>query len=254
MNTILKTDQVCKDYIHGTQTQRVLKNVDIQIQQGEFVTIMGSSGSGKSTLLYAMSGMDRVTSGRVMINDQEITTMSEEALARLRLTEMGFVFQQSHLLKNLNIEDNILLPAFKAKMIGHDQVIERVRQLMQKMGVAELSQNRIHEASGGQLQRVGMCRALINDPKILFGDEPTGALNLSATLEILDLLDDAHKEGTTIVLVSHDARVASRSERVLFMVDGQIVDELVLGRYDKTAENDKDREFRLIEWLKNNSF
>jgi putative ABC transport system ATP-binding protein len=254
MKTILQTNQLCKDYINGTQTQQVLKNVDISIGEGEFVSIMGSSGSGKSTLLYAMSGMDKATSGSVKINSQEITTMTEEELARLRLNEMGFVFQQSHLLKNLNIEDNILLPAFKANKIQHELSIQRVHMLMTKMGVVELAKNRIHEASGGQLQRIGICRALINEPKILFGDEPTGALNLSSTLGILDLFKDIHRDGSTIVLVTHDARVAARSERVLFMIDGQIVDELILGRQDETTISNKDREVRLIEWLKENEF
>jgi putative ABC transport system ATP-binding protein len=254
MKTILQTTSLCKDYINGSNIQHVLKNVNISIQEGEFVTIMGSSGSGKSTLLYTMSGMDQATKGCVMFDHQEITKLSEESLAKLRLSEMGFVFQKSHLLKNLNIEDNILLPTLKANKSLHEQHVERVHILMKQMNILDLAKNRIHEASGGQLQRVGICRALMNKPKILFGDEPTGALNLSATLEILNIFEDIHKEGTTIILVSHDARVAARSERILFMIDGQIVDELVLGRYEKEEVNHKDREIKVIEWLKANAF
>lgn len=254
MRKILEAKQLCKDFISGSNIQTVLRNVDLSVKEGEFISIMGSSGSGKSTLLYTMSGMDKATSGSVIIDNQEITTLTEEKLAELRLSKMGFVFQQSHLLKNLNIEDNILLPSFKANKISKEQAENRVRELLETMEVTEIAGNYIHEASGGQLQRVGICRALINEPKILFGDEPTGALNHSSTLGILNLLEGINKKGTTIILVTHDARVAARSERILFMVDGCIKNELELGKYSSELSNYKDRERELSKWLSDNDF
>ncbi|MCA9921794.1 MAG: ABC transporter ATP-binding protein, partial [Anaerolineales bacterium] len=227
----------------------VLSDVDLSIEPGEFVSVMGPSGSGKSTLLYNISGMDRAKSGQVHFNGQDITALSEEELAKVRLTGMGFVFQHIHLLKNLSIFDNVVLPAYLAREESHAQIDQRAKALMEQVGVAHLAANDITQASGGQLQRVGICRALINSPDILFGDEPTGALNSKAAGEIMDLLTEINKSGTTIMLVTHDVRVAARTERVLFMLDGQIVSEKYLG---KPAENDtekKEREENLLNWL-----
>jgi len=250
MTALLESQQLCKSFILGNDNEyTVLSDVDLTIEQGEFVTVMGPSGSGKSTLLYNISGMDRAKSGRVLFNGQDITALSEEELSKVRLTGMGFVFQHIHLLKNLSLFDNVVLSAYLAREESHDEIDQRAEALMEQVGVAHLAGNDITQASGGQLQRVGICRALINNPDILFGDEPTGALNSKAAGEIMDLLADINKSGTTIMLVSHDVKVAARTERVLFMLDGKIVSEKYLGKPSENGTESKEREESLSSWL-----
>ena len=250
MTALLESQQLCKSFVLGNDNEvTVLSDVNLSIESGEFVSVMGPSGSGKSTLLYNVSGMDRAKSGNVMFNGKDITALSEEALAAVRLTGMGFVFQHIHLLKNLSIFDNVVLPAYLAREENHAQINQRAETLMEQVGVAHLADNDITQASGGQLQRVGICRALINNPDILFGDEPTGALNSKAAGEIMDLLTDINESGTTIMLVTHDVKVAARTERVLFMLDGQIVAEKHLGKPSANGSESKEREERLSSWL-----
>lgn len=213
----------------------VLEDLDLDIADGEFVAVMGPSGSGKSTLMHCLSGMDRPDSGRVVARGREITGLGEKELASLRLTEFGFVFQQAHLMATLNLLDNIVLPGFLAGLRPRDEVVGRGRALMEQMGIGECASSGVTEVSGGQLQRAGICRALINDPAVLFADEPTGALNHSAATSILDLFGRVHASGTTMVVVTHDARVAARADRVLVLVDGRIVEDLRLGPYEEAA-------------------
>ena len=212
----------------------VLTDLDLDIEQGQFVAIMGPSGSGKSTLLHCLSGMDRPTDGSVLLGDTEMTTLSEKELAALRLTRFGFVFQQAHLMTTLCLLDNIVLPGFLAGLRPRPEVTARGKELMERMGIAELAASGVTEVSGGQLQRAGICRALINTPGIVFADEPTGALNSATALQILDLLGEVHASGTTLVMVTHDAQVAARADRVLVLVDGRIEEDLSLGRYQET--------------------
>ncbi len=211
----------------------VLAGLDLDIADGEFVAIMGPSGSGKSTLMHCLSGMDRPDSGTVTVRGREITGLGEKELASLRLTEFGFVFQQAHLMATLNLLDNIVLPGFLAELRPRDEVVGRGRALMEEMGIGECASSGVTEVSGGQLQRAGICRALINDPAVLFADEPTGALNHSAATSILDLFGRVHASGATMVVVTHDARVAARADRVLVLVDGGIVEDLRLGPYEE---------------------
>ena len=211
----------------------VLDNLDLDIEQGQFVAIMGPSGSGKSTLLHCLSGMDRPSGGSVLLGDTEITSLSEKELAALRLTRFGFVFQQAHLMTTLCLLDNIVLPGFLAGLSPRAEITARGEELMERMGIADLAAGGVTEVSGGQLQRAGICRALINDPGIVFADEPTGALNSATALQILDLLGQVHASGTTLVMVTHDARVAARADRVLVLVDGSIAEDLALGEYEK---------------------
>ena len=191
------------------------------------IAIMGPSGSGKSTLLYAISGMDRVTSGQVIFDGKDITELREKELAKLRLDEMGFIFQQMYMMKNLTILDNIILPAAESKKTKESNKEKQMRgeALMRKLGIIEVADNDINEVSGGQLQRACICRSMMNSPKLLFADEPTGALNRTSSNEVMDELVKLNKEGTTIVMVTHDAKVASRCSRVLFIVDGNIKGE-----------------------------
>ena len=209
---------------------------------------MGPSGSGKSTLLYAISGMDRVTSGQVIFDGKDITALGEKELAKLRLDEMGFIFQQMYMMKNLTILDNIILPAAESKKTKESNKEKQMRgeALMRKLGIIEVADNDINEVSGGQLQRACICRSMMNSPKLLFADEPTGALNRTFSNEVMDELVKLNKEGTTIVMVTHDAKVASRCSRVLFIVDGNIKGEYT----ELSNETDPNRRERgLNNWL-----
>lgn len=232
----------------------ILRDINLDIDQGEFISVMGPSGSGKSTLLYNVSGMDRITSGSVRFKDQEIGSMEEEVLAMLRLKHMGFIFQDINLLKNLSVIDNVMFPALVRKGADKQAVNQKAKKLLEITGIEKLADNQITQASGGQLQRVGICRALINDPVIIFGDEPTGALDSKSTDEIMSLLTEINKNGTTIMLVTHDAKVAAKSERVLFMVDGNIVAQKKMQKYNAEHENIKEREESIMKWLVENGF
>jgi putative ABC transport system ATP-binding protein len=217
----------------------VLHGLDLRIREGEYVSVMGPSGSGKSTLLYNISGMDEMTSGSVVFDGQDLATLNQKQLARLRLTTMGFIFQHVYLLKNLCLLDNVVLPAYLAGLAPRDELTDRAMELMERTGVADLADRDVSEASGGQLQRIGICRALINQPRILLGDEPTGALDSTAASEIMDILGELNNEGTTIMLVTHDAKVAARTTRILYMVDGRIVGDREQGRYDGSDLDDR---------------
>ena len=242
MKYILEAKKINKVYeINKGNTQQVLRDVDISIGEGEFIFVMGPSGSGKSTLLYNISGMDTATSGSIWFNNAELTAMSEDELSALRLQKMGFIFQQSNLLKNLNILDNIIFSAFMAKSESRQAIVRRAKKLMNQTGISALAGNDITQASGGQLQRAAICRALINNPDIVFGDEPTGALNSKATGEVMDILAEINRTGTTIMIVTHDAKVAAKTDRVLIMADGVIAGEKRLGKY-QTNSNIKTRE------------
>jgi putative ABC transport system ATP-binding protein len=255
MENIIEAKGINKVYETSKgNANQVLRNVDITINKGEFVSVMGPSGSGKSTLLYNISGMDRATSGSIRFCGLEMAAMTEDALSALRLRKMGFIFQQSNLLKNLNILDNIVLSAFMAGNESRRTIVERAKKLMEQTGIAALADNDITQASGGQLQRAAICRALINIPDIVFGDEPTGALNSKAAGEVMDILSEINGGGATILLVSHDTRVAAKTERVLFMMDGQIAGENRLGKYQKSNNDIKDRESILAEWLSGMGF
>ena len=248
MNTVLQTKGLCKTYIVNKRQNNVLKNIDLTINEGEMVAVMGPSGSGKSTLLYCVSGMDRVTAGEVIFNGKETAKLSDKALSQLRLDEMGFIFQQMYMMKNLTILDNIVLPAAESKKSreSRQEKQERGEQLMRKMGIIEIADNDINEVSGGQLQRACICRSMMNRPKLLFADEPTGALNRTSSNEVMDELVKLNNEGTTIVMVTHDAKVAAKCGRVLFIVDGNIK-----GEYTglKEITDEKERERSLNNWL-----
>ncbi|GAF63397.1 ABC transporter ATP-binding protein [Bacillus sp. TS-2] len=253
MKTIIEATNLSKHY-GMKERQLALNSINLKIETGEFVSVMGPSGSGKTTLLHHLSGMEKIIKGSVKINRKELSTLSEKRLAELRLHQLGFVFQHIHLLKNLNLFDNILLPAYLAKKESKKQIHLQALELMEKTGISKLANHNITEASGGQLQRVAICRALINSPTILFGDEPTGALNSAAAENIMDIFTMINEEDTTIVLVTHDSKVAAKTERVLFMLDGKIVAEKYLGKYSRGSEHLKEREEALTKWLKTIGF
>ena len=252
MAELLRVENLCKD--------QILNNVSFTIEKGEMVAVMGPSGSGKSTLLYNVAGMDQPSGGSVFLNGEEITKLSEDEKAFFRLHKMGFVFQQMNMMGNLNILDNILLPSVQANKAGKEigkrnrkgnrrsetELLKDAENLMKKLSVSELAGRSITQVSGGQLQRACICRSTMNSPKLLFADEPTGALNRTSSNEVMDELVKLNKEGTTIVMVTHDAKVASRCSRVLFIVDGNIKGEYT----ELSNEADPNRRERgLNNWL-----
>ena len=249
MNNILEVKDLCKTYVVNKRELNVLNNVNLQIKEGEFISIMGPSGSGKSTLLYNVSGMDKMTAGSVVFKGIELSTLSEKEMSTLRLHEMGFVFQQINLLKNLGIIENIVVSAYMAKNRRRKEINQFAIELMEKTGITELADNDITQASGGQLQRVAICRSLINNPDIIFGDEPTGALNSKSSNEIMDIFKDINESGSTIMLVTHNVKVASKTERVLFMIDGKIEGEYNLGKFKEEDKDSTEREEKLSKWL-----
>lgn len=247
-NILVEMRHVYKWYTGGQQQENtVLKDINLTVKEGEFISIMGASGSGKSTLLYAMSGLDQVSEGSVMIQGEALEKLSEKQLAAFRLSHMGFVFQQIYLLKNLNVYDNILLPAAQEKKHNLETLCRRVDELMHQTGIYELKDRSISAISGGQLQRAGICRALVNQPKLLFADEPTGALNSKSSKEIMDIFNSLHEQGTGIVLVTHDIKVSARAERIIFMKDGEVQGDEYLGPYDVC---DAERERMLAEKMR----
>ena len=246
---ILEVKDLCKTYIVNKRQNNVLKNVNFTVSEGEMVAIMGPSGSGKSTLLYAVSGMDSITAGEVNFCEKNIAKMSEKELADLRLDEMGFIFQQMYMLKNLTILDNIILPAVQSKKNNETrkETVARGQELMRKLDIIDIADNDINEVSGGQLQRACICRSMINKPKVLFADEPTGALNRTSSNEVMEELVKLNDEGTTIMMVTHDAKVAAKCSRVLYIVDGNIKGEYISPK--DTELKEKDRERLLNNWL-----
>ena len=245
MEKILVVEKLCKD--------ESLHDISFSIAKGEMVAVMGPSGSGKSTLLYNLSGMDKPTGGKVWLQKQEMTALSENEKSKIRLNQIGFVFQQMNMMENLNLMDNILLPAVYAKKMckkekkGKLKLENEAKNLMKKLSIDGLEKRRITEVSGGQLQRACICRSMINHPEIIFADEPTGALNKSASEEVMDALKKLNNEGTTILMVTHDIRMASQCSRILYLLDGKIQDELILP--DDSSETVQNREEKVNSWL-----
>lgn len=226
---------------------QVLKDVSFQVDDGEFVAVMGQSGCGKSTLLYCVSGMDSPTSGEILFDDQKMLSLSEQETERLRLKRMGFIFQKANFLKNLSVADNIVFPAFQLGEKSRSDIRKTAEELMKRLGILSVAGHDIRQVSGGQLQRAAVCRAMINRPDILFGDEPTGALNSSATREVMDIISGINRDGTTVMLVTHDSNVAARADRIIYLEDGQIKDILSLGKF--TPESRAARERKIRYWL-----
>ena len=249
MNEILKLDNVEKYYGNKANLTKAVDKISFSVEKGEFVGIMGASCSGKTTLLNCISTIDRVTAGHIYVGDKDITTIRGNELNKFRREEMGFIFQQMYMMKNLTILDNILLPAMESKKDERSRAekVAFAEELMRKLSIIEVADNDINEVSGGQLQRACICRSMVNHPKLLFADEPTGALNRAASTEVMDALGKLNREGTTIMMVTHDAKVASCCKRVLYILYGTIKGEYKAPEDENLS--DADRERRLQNWL-----
>lgn len=245
--TILSAKGVCKSFAHNGGQNHVISHVDFEQYEGEFTVIMGASGSGKSTLLYALSGMDRATSGQVMYEGRDLVTMKENELSKLRYTDFGFIFQQIHLVSNLSLFENVAVSGYLNKEKSAAEVKARAEELLEQMGIDHVKTHLPSQVSGGEQQRCAIARAVINSPKLLFADEPTGALNRKNTKEVLNLLTGLNKEGQSILMVTHDVRVALRATRLLYIADGNIIGELTLPPYDPAME--ESRETQVNSWL-----
>lgn len=227
MTEILKVDQVTKTYGKKNEKQyQVLKNVNFTVEKGEFVGIMGASGSGKTTLLNILSTLDKPTTGNVFVNQQDITLLKKNQMADFRGKEIGFIFQDFNLLENLTNRENIALPL--SLQNEKPRVIEqKIRQIADRLGIAHILDKYPAEISGGQKQRVASARALVHNPAILYGDEPTGALDSKSATELLETMSDLNqKDHVSILMVTHDPYSASYTQRILFIKDGKIGKEL----------------------------
>lgn len=243
---IIKTENLAKSFALESGIQTVLNHVDLTIYEGDFTVIMGASGSGKSTLLYALSGMDTVSDGHIYFNDLDITKLSSDKLSLFRRDHCGFVFQQICLVNTMTVMNNVLAAGLLKKQ-NKKELFERAKTLLKTVDVEEHTWDKYpSQISGGRAQRVGIVRALINNPDVLFADEPTGSLNSKAGQEVLNLLSDFNQKGQTIIMVTHDVKSALRANRVLYLRDGKLLDEIELGKYDP---EDSSRNDKLIEFL-----
>ncbi len=243
---ILKADKLCKSFSAGGNQQHVLKNMDIEIRDGDFTVIMGSSGSGKSTLLYALSGMDKPTMGKVFFNDTDISTYTNDQLAVFRRKNCGFVFQSIHLLDNMSILDNILTSGLLVCK-NKKAMIKQAKELLLQVGIEEKMWSKFpSQMSGGEAQRIGIVRALINEPTIVFADEPTGALNSKPGKAVLDIFSSIHRNGQSIVMVTHDMKTAIRGNRILYVKDGCIHGELKMEAYQAEKEEQRRKQLQLF--------
>ncbi len=244
---LLRTEKLSKSFSNGGAMQHVLKNIDLQLCKGDFTVIMGASGAGKSTLLYALSGMDTPTLGKITFGDRVISDLSQDGLAVFRRNHCGFVFQQIYLIDGMSVMDNVLSAGL---LVSKDRkaLARRAKKLFAAVDISEETQKKFPtQISGGEAQRVGIVRALINSPEILFADEPTGALNSKTGLDVLDTLTRFNEQGQSVVMVTHDIRSARRGNRVLYLKDGVILGECDLGKY---VHGDTARHEKLSAFLK----
>lgn len=237
---IMKTKDLCKTFVSGKEGFNAIKNVNIEIYEKEFTVIMGSSGSGKSTLLYLLSGMDGITSGDVIFDGVSIRDFKEKNMAKFRRNSIGFVFQAMNLVPDLTIFENIAIPGYLVER-DKSKVNEKAEELLSLIEMGDMKYRYPSEVSGGQKQRAAIARALINSPKVIFADEPTGALNSSQGQNILSILTDLNTKGQTIVMVTHDLKAAVRADRILFIRDGRIDGDLRLERFNEQKREEREK-------------
>ncbi len=244
---LLSAKGIEKEFPGRQEKEQVLKNIDVDIYAGDFTVVMGSSGAGKSTLLYALSGMDSITGGKVLYRGEEISRYKEQQMAALRTHEFGFVFQQTHLVSNLSLFENVAVAGYLDGEKDTKTVREKAEELLKRMHVERAKDRLPSEVSGGEAQRAAIARAMINNPGLLFADEPTGALNKRNSEEVMNLLTMLNENGQSILMVTHDIRAAIRGTRILYLEDGKILDEMIFPAFQE--KDAKHREKKLSEWL-----
>ncbi|MBO7450105.1 MAG: ABC transporter ATP-binding protein [Clostridiales bacterium] len=246
MTNIIKTNKLCKTFSNGGVQQHVFQNIDLEIREGDFTIIMGASGAGKSTLLYALSGMDKPTLGNIDFDGTDITKLNSDKLALFRRDHCGFVFQQTYLVDSMSVLDNVLAAGYLMNN-NRKEVVAKAKEILKSVDIDESLWNKFPtQISGGEAQRVGIARALINTPKLVFADEPTGALNSKTGKAVLDALTKFNNNGQSIVMVTHDITSARRGNRILYVKDGEIAGECELGKY---VSGDKERHQMLRDFL-----
>lgn len=246
MKSIISAKRLVKEFQNENTTQRIIDDIDLEIYENDFTIIMGSSGAGKSTLMYSLSGMDHPTSGTVDFNGFKITEMSNDSLAVFRRKNCGFVFQQVYLLDKMSLMDNVLTAGMLISQSKKD-IVQRARELFEKVNIPEKTYRKtVNQISGGEASRAGIVRAAINNPAVIFADEPTGALNSDNAKAVLDVLTDLNRAGQSIIMVTHDKKSALRGNRIIYLKDGKICGELTL---DKFLEDDKKRTSKLDKFL-----
>ncbi len=223
MEFLIKLENIKKDYKSGEITTSALKNINLKIKNKEFVSIMGASGSGKSTLMHIIGLLDRPTSGKYFFDGQDTSKFSDNKLAYLRNKKIGFVFQTFNLLPKISVLDNVLLPVLYNRKADLKEAKNKAIAILKKIGLGERLNYKPSELSGGQQQRVAIARALINDPDLILADEPTGNLDSKAGEIIMEIFSEIHKEGRTVVMVTHEEDIASHAQRIIVVKDGQII-------------------------------
>ena len=224
MPVVVRLDNVVKTYSMGESEVHALRGISFEIEQGEFLSIMGPSGSGKSTCMNMNGCLDRPTSGIVEINGKATAKMTEKELAVLRNQTVGFVFQQYHLIPSMNVLENVMLP-LKYQKVEKSERVERAKKALEAVGLGDRLKHRPHELSGGQKQRVAIARAMITEPKILLADEPTGALDSSTGKQVMELFKTINREkGTTVIIVTHDPGIGASTQRCIKILDGQVTE------------------------------
>ncbi|MFL0377422.1 ABC transporter ATP-binding protein [Paenibacillus amylolyticus] len=236
---IIRAQNLCKTYNSGSEQYHAIRNVDLDIYEGEFTVIMGNSGSGKSTLLYLLSGLDQITAGEVYFRDQRIDAYSEREMSNFRTRRIGYIYQSINLVPDLSIKENIALPGYIAGNKTKD-IQSRADELMNAMDINAQRDRLPSQTSGGQQQRAAIARALINSPDIIFADEPTGSLNMEHGTAVLDILTNLNRKGQSVVMVTHDIKAACRADRLIYILDGKIGRILEFDTYDEHQIQDRE--------------
>ena len=243
---VIQASGLKKSFQCGDTEQVIFENLNLEIYKGDFTVIMGSSGAGKSTLLYSLSGMDRPVKGEVKFCGEVVTKLTDDQLAVFRRKNCGFVFQQNYLLDKMSLMDNVIVAGVLVSS-KRNEIVEKAKKLFELVHTPSNTQKKFpNQISGGEAQRAGIVRAVINSPNVVFADEPTGALNSDNSKAVLDILSKLYKEGQSIIMVTHDKKSALRANRVIYLKDGQIFGDCNLGTYE---EENTERAAKLDEFL-----
>lgn len=238
---ILEARSLCKTFKSGQLATNVVRNLDLKIYENEFTVIMGSSGAGKSTLLYVISGIDQVTSGDVHLCGKRIDSLTEKKMTEIRRADVGFIFQEPNLLEDFTVFENVVVTGYIGSK-NRDEVNQRTMELLKNVDMIEHLDKYPSQLSGGQKQRVAIARSLINQPTIIFADEPTGALNAAQSDNVLHLLSDINQNGQTILMVTHDIKAAAIADRILFIKDGKIDGQLNMKQFVVGTKEEKEQQ------------